>query len=383
MRKYVNLMKKIMLIFGTRPEAIKMSPLIKELQNDKFLKPIVVVTAQHRDMLDSVLQTFNIIPDHDLNIMTQNQSLSEITSKCLTLLENVVDKEKPDMILVHGDTTTTFVGTLVAFYRQITIGHVEAGLRTWDKYSPFPEEINRQAVGLMADLNFAPTESAARNLLNEQKDPSSICITGNTGIDAMKTTIQKNYYSEILSKYKDKKILLLTTHRRENIGEPMHNIFKSIRNIVHENKDVAVIYPMHKNPKVREIAQLYLTNIERVELIEPLDVLDFHNFANNSYMLLTDSGGIQEEAPSLNKPVLVLRNTTERPEGVKAGTLKVVGTSEENIYEEIKNLLDNKLEYIKMSKAQNPYGDGKASMRICENIKYYFNISNEKPEDFK
>lgn len=375
-------MKKIMTVFGTRPEAIKMAPLVKELQKTKDLMPVVVITAQHREMLDGVLKTFDIIPDYDLDIMEQNQTLSKITSKVLTKLEGIIQREKPDMILVHGDTMTTFAGGLTAFYNQISIGHVEAGLRTWDKYSPFPEEMNRQMVGIMSDLHFAPTINAAQNLLKENKLENSIVVTGNTAIDAMKTTIKDNYYSKIISKHKDKKVILLTAHRRENIGEPMHQIFKAVRNIADYYEDVIIIYPMHKNPKVREIAEIYLTNHDRIELIEPLDVIDFHNFANQSYLILTDSGGVQEEAPSLGKPVLVLRDTTERPEGVEAGTLKVIGTSTEAIFESTKILLEDENQYAKMSKARNPYGDGNASQRICENIKYYFNIIDEKPRPF-
>ncbi|MBF2778747.1 non-hydrolyzing UDP-N-acetylglucosamine 2-epimerase [Staphylococcus saprophyticus] len=375
-------MKKIMTVFGTRPEAIKMAPLVKELQKTKDLMPVVVITAQHREMLDGVLKTFDIIPDYDLDIMEQNQTLSKITSKVITKLEGIIQKEKPDMILVHGDTMTTFAGGLTAFYNQISIGHVEAGLRTWDKYSPFPEEMNRQMVGIMSDLHFAPTINAAQNLIRENKLENSIVVTGNTAIDAMKTTIKDNYYSKIISKHKDKKVILLTAHRRENIGEPMHQIFKAVRNIADYYEDVIIIYPMHKNPKVREIAEIYLTNHDRIELIEPLDVIDFHNFANQSYLILTDSGGVQEEAPSLGKPVLVLRDTTERPEGVEAGTLKVIGTSTEAIFESTKILLEDENQYAKMSKARNPYGDGNASQRICENIKYYFNIIDEKPRPF-
>lgn len=375
-------MKKIMTIFGTRPEAIKMAPLVKELQNNLNLEPLIVISAQHREMLDSVLKTFNIIPDYDLDVMKSNQSLSQLTSRLLVKLDEVIKKEQPDMILIHGDTTTTFVGCLVAYYNQIPIGHVEAGLRTWDKYSPFPEEINRQIVGTMADLNFVPTFKAARNLLDENKVESSIAITGNTAIDAMKTTIKDNYYSEIISKHIGKRFILLTTHRRENIGEPMHNIFKSIRKIADSYEDVVIVFPIHKNPKVREIANIYLDNHERIELIEPLDVKDFHNFASKSYLILTDSGGVQEEAPSLGKPVLVLRDTTERPEGVDAGTLKIIGTCAEEILNYTKRLLDDENYYNKMSKARNPYGDGQASRRICENIEFYFNLTNERPKDF-
>lgn len=376
-------MKKIMTIFGTRPEAIKMAPLVKELQKSDGLNPIVVITAQHREMLDGVMKTFNIKPDYDLDIMEKNQTLSKITSKVIIKLEEVIKKEKPDMILVHGDTMTTFAGGLAAFYNQVAIGHVEAGLRTWNKYSPFPEEMNRQMVGTMSDLNFAPTNVAAKNLKDENKDENKIVVTGNTAIDAMKTTINKDYYSEVTEKHNGKRVILLTSHRRENIGEPMHNIFKAVKKIADEFEDVVVVYPMHKNPKVREIADIHLDNHERIELIEPLDVFDFHNFANQSYLILTDSGGVQEEAPSLGKPVLVLRDTTERPEGVEAGTLKVIGTSTEAVYNSTKELLENKEQYVEMSKARNPYGDGYASQRICENIKYYFGLIENKPDPFE
>lgn len=376
-------MKKIMTIFGTRPEAIKMAPLVKELEKNENLEPIVVITAQHREMLDSVLQIFDVKPDHDLNIMKANQTLAELTSRITTKLDEVIKKEQPDMVLVHGDTTSTFVGGLTAFYNKIPIGHVEAGLRTWNKYSPFPEEMNRVMVGNLADLNFAPTDTSANNLRNENKTKGSIAVTGNTAIDAMKTTIKEDYFSDILQKHNDKKIVLLTAHRRENIGEPMHNIFKAVKQLVEEYKDIVVVYPMHKNPKVREIANQYLENHSRIELIEPLDVIDFHNFANQSHIILTDSGGVQEEAPSLGKPVLVLRDTTERPEGVQAGTLKVVGTDFESVIKETKFLLDNKEEYVKMSQASNPYGDGEASRRICENIEYYFGLTEKKPKFFK
>lgn len=375
-------MKEIMTIFGTRPEAIKMAPLVKELEKSRTLNPIVVVTAQHREMLDGVLDTFEIQPDFDLDIMKKNQTLSEITANVLIKLDEVVKLKKPDMILVHGDTSTTFAGSLVAFYNQIPIGHVEAGLRTWNKYSPFPEELNRQMVSVMSDLNFAPTKTAAKNLLEENKKAESIAITGNTAIDAMSYTIKDDYYSSIIEKHKDKRILLLTAHRRENLGTSMHNIFKGIKRIVEEYEDIVVVYPMHKNPKVREIAKKYLANHNRIELIEPLGVTDFHNFANRAYLILTDSGGVQEEAPSLGKPVLVLRDTTERPEGVEAGTLKVIGTSTDSIYNQTKKLLDDIKIYEEMSKASNPYGDGNAAKRICENIDYYFGLRSERPQPF-
>jgi len=375
-------MKKVMIIFGTRPEAIKMAPLVKAIEQNKNLEANIVITAQHREMLDSVLEIFAVQPHHDLNIMKKNQTLAELTSRALIKLDEVIKEEKPDIVLVHGDTTSTFVGSLAAFYNQVPVGHVEAGLRTGNKYSPFPEELNRLMVGNMAELNFAPTQKAAENLILENKVKDSIYVTGNTAIDALKTTIQKDYVSETISKYKDKQILLLTAHRRENIGEPMHHIFKAVRDIADEYPDLVVVYPIHKNPKVREIASEYLKGHNRIELIEPLDVLDFHNFANQSHLILTDSGGVQEEAPSLGKPVLVLRDNTERPEGVKAGTLKVIGTEYDSIMRETKRILDNKEAYQQMSKASNPYGDGNTSQRICEIIEYYFGIRNKKPEEF-
>ncbi|HCY8318916.1 TPA: UDP-N-acetylglucosamine 2-epimerase (non-hydrolyzing) [Staphylococcus aureus] len=375
-------MKKIMTIFGTRPEAIKMAPLVKALEQEKMLEPIVVVTAQHREMLDSVLSTFEIKPKYDLNIMKSGQTLSEITSKSITQLEQVIQLEKPDMVLVHGDTMTTFAGGLAAFYNQVPIGHVEAGLRSYDKYSPFPEEVNRQLVGVLADLHFAPTKNAASHLLSEGKYSESVVVTGNTAIDAMKYTVDDNYKSNIMDKYHDKKFILMTAHRRENIGQPMENVFKAVRRLIDEYTDLALVYPMHKNPKVREVAQKILGSHDRIELIEPLDVIDFHNFAKQSYFILTDSGGIQEEAPSFNKPVLVLRSVTERPEGVDAGTLKVVGTHEQDVYRAAKELIDDERLYHQMSEALNPYGDGFASERIVNHIKYYLNLITEKPSDF-
>lgn len=375
-------MKKIMTIFGTRPEAIKMAPLVKALEQEKMLEPIVVVTAQHREMLDSVLSTFEIKPKYDLNIMKSGQTLSEITSKSITQLEQVIQLEKPDMVLVHGDTMTTFAGGLAAFYNKVPIGHVEAGLRSYDKYSPFPEEVNRQLVGVLADLHFAPTKNAASHLLSEGKYSESVVVTGNTAIDAMKYTVDDNYKSNIMDKYHDKKFILMTAHRRENIGQPMENIFKAVRRLIDEYTDLALVYPMHKNPKVREVAQKILGSHDRIELIEPLDVVDFHNFAKKSYFILTDSGGIQEEAPSFNKPVLVLRSVTERPEGVVAGTLKVIGTNKQNVYQATKELIDDERLYHQMSEASNPYGDGFASERIVNHIKYYLNLITEKPSDF-
>lgn len=362
-------MIKVMSVFGTRPEAIKMAPLVKELEKRKEIESIVCVTAQHREMLDQVLETFDIKPDYDLNIMKQGQTLSEITSRALMGLEEVIKKIKPDIVLVHGDTTTTFAGALAAFYNQVAIGHVEAGLRTYDKYSPFPEEMNRQMVDCMTDLYFAPTEISKENLLKQNISEDKIYVTGNTAIDAMSTTVKENYSHKELEWIKPgERMILLTAHRRENLGEPMRHIFKAIRRIVDEFNDVKVIYPIHLNPKVREVANEIFNDCDKVKLIEPLEVFDFHNFQNKSYIILTDSGGIQEEAPSLGKPVLVLRDTTERPEGIKAGTLKLVGTDEEVIYNETKKLLTDKKEYEMMSHASNPYGDGLASERIVNAI---------------
>lgn len=361
-------MIKVMTIFGTRPEAIKMAPLVKELESRKEIKSIVCVTAQHREMLDQVLNIFKIKPDYDLNIMKQGQSLSEITSRVLLGLEEVIKKEEPNIILVHGDTTTTFAGALAAFYNKVDIGHVEAGLRTYDKYSPFPEEANRIMVDRITDMYFAPTEVSKNNLLKENIDESKIYVTGNTAIDAMKYTISNNYKNSLFDWVGDSKLILLTAHRRENLGEPMYNIFKAVKRLVNDNKDIKVIYPIHLNPLVRKIANEVFEDNERIKLIEPLEVVDFHNFINKSYLILTDSGGIQEEAPSLGKPVLVLRDTTERPEGITAGTLKLVGTNENDIYNEATLLLNNKNEYNKMSKASNPYGDGNTSKYIVDAI---------------
>lgn len=365
-------MIKVLTIFGTRPEAIKMAPLVKELKKRNEIESFVCVTAQHREMLDQVLETFEIVPDYDLNIMQQGQTLTDITTRAIQGLEDIIKKVKPNIILVHGDTTTTFSGALAAFYNQVSIGHVEAGLRTYDKYSPYPEEINRQLVGCMADLHFAPTKLSASNLIEEGKNSKKIFITGNTAIDAMATTIKDNYYNEVFDWIGTDKMILLTAHRRENLGEPMYRIFRAIKRIVDEFDNVKVIYPIHKNPKVRKIANEIFGNSNKIKLIEPLEVVDFHNFINKSYFVMTDSGGIQEEAPSLGKPVLVLRDTTERPEGIGAGTLKLVGTDEETIYEETKNLLTNQVQYDLMSKASNPYGDGKASIRIVDEIINHF-----------
>ena len=360
---------KVMSVFGTRPEAIKMAPLVKELETREEIKSIVCVTAQHREMLDQVLETFEITPDYDLNIMKQGQTLAEVTTRALVGLEDVIKEAKPDIVLVHGDTTTTFAGALAAFYNQVAIGHVEAGLRTYDKYSPFPEEMNRQMVDCMTDMYFAPTNLSKDNLLKQNIPSEKIYVTGNTAIDAMKTTVSKEYNNEELDWIdENERLILLTAHRRENLGDPMRNIFKAIRRLCDEFPDIKVIYPIHKNPKVREVANEIFDGCDKVRLIEPLEVFDFHNFQNKSYIIMTDSGGIQEEAPSLGKPVLVLRDTTERPEGIDAGTLKLVGTDEETIYNEAKILLTDEKAYEKMSKASNPYGDGHASERIADAI---------------
>lgn len=365
-----------MTIFGTRPEAIKMAPLVKEIQADDRFNSIVVVTAQHREMLDQVLEIFQLRPDYDLNIMKNSQTLTDITASVLKELNPVLTESKPDIVLVHGDTTTTLAASISAFYHQIKIGHVEAGLRTWNKYSPFPEEMNRQLTDVLSDIYFAPTQQSKENLLSGNHLEKNIFVTGNTAIDAMKYTINKSYKNEILDRVNNKKIILVTMHRRENLGQPMENVFKAINRLVEEFKDIVIIFPMHKNPKVRELAKSILIKSERIELIEPLDVVDFHNFANNSYLILSDSGGVQEEAPSLGVPVLVLRDTTERPEGIIAGTLKLVGTDEEKVYNEAKNLLIDANEYKNMSRATNPYGDGKASIRILDAISDIFETNN-------
>ena len=359
---------KVMTIFGTRPEAIKMAPLVKELKKREEIECIVCVTAQHREMLDQVLEAFNIEPDYDLNIMSQGQTLSDITTRALKGLEEVIKNIKPDIVLVHGDTTTTFAGALAAFYNQVDVGHVEAGLRTWNKYSPFPEEMNRQMVGIIADMHFAPTENSKKSLLKEGKKEENIYVTGNTAIDALATTVKETYKHPIFDWVGNNRLILLTAHRRENLGEPMRHMFKAIKRVVDEHQDVRVVYPVHLNPKVKNVADEILGNDDRIKLIEPLEVIDFHNFINKAYIILTDSGGIQEEAPSLGKPVLVLRDTTERPEGIEAGTLKLAGTEEETIYKLTTELLENKETYEKMSKASNPYGDGKASQRIANEI---------------
>lgn len=359
-------MKKIMIVFGTRPEAIKMAPVVMELKKRKCFKTVVCVTGQHRQMLDQVLEIFGIVPDYDLSIMKDKQTLFDITTGILNKIKDVLTKEKPDVVLVHGDTSTTFVTALACYYLQIPVGHVEAGLRTYNIYSPYPEEFNREAVGIISSYNFAPTEVSKANLLREGKSSETVYVTGNTVIDALQTTVKKDYYHPDLEWALDSRLILLTAHRRENLGAPMHSMFRAIRRIVDETPDVKVIYPIHMNPIVRQAASEELGNDDRIRIIEPLDVLDFHNFMARSYLILTDSGGIQEEAPSLGKPVLVMRDTTERPEGIEAGTLKLVGTDESTIYACFKELLENKDAYNKMSRAVNPYGDGKASIRIAD-----------------
>lgn len=359
-------MKKVMLVFGTRPEAIKMCPLVNELKKREELQTIVCVTGQHRQMLDMVLEAFDVTPDYDLSIMKDKQTLFDVTTNILNRIKEVLEKEKPDVVLVHGDTSTTFVTALACFYLQIPVGHVEAGLRTYNIYSPYPEEFNRQAVSIISKFNFAPTELSKQNLLKEGKDPDSIYVTGNTAIDALKTTVRENYTHPELEWANGSRLIMITAHRRENLGEPMRHMFKAIRRVMDEHPDVKAIYPIHMNPVVREIADEFLGGDDRIHIIEPLDVLDFHNFLSRSYLILTDSGGIQEEAPSLGKPVLVMRDTTERPEGIAAGTLKLVGTEEETIYNEFSRLLSDKEEYDAMSKASNPYGDGHACERIAD-----------------
>lgn len=359
-------MKKVMLVFGTRPEAIKMCPLVKELKKRKNLKTIVCVSGQHRQMLDQVLKVFNVKPDYDLSIMKDKQTLFDITVNILNNIRKILEKEKPDIVLVHGDTSTTFVTSLACYYLQIPVGHVEAGLRTYDIYSPYPEEFNRQAVSLIAKYNFAPTELSKMNLIKEGKKDSTIYITGNTAIDALKTTVKDKYKSDITDWANDSRLIVLTAHRRENLGEPLEHMFRAIKKIVDEFNDIKVVYPIHMNPVVRDTAKKILGNCNRIRIIEPLDVLDFHNLLAKSYLILTDSGGIQEEAPSLGKPVLVMRDTTERPEGIKAGTLKLVGTKEETIYQEFKKLLINKKAYNAMANASNPYGDGTACKKIAD-----------------
>ena len=361
-------MKKVMVVFGTRPEAIKMCPLVKALQAQDSIETVVCVTAQHREMLDQVLEAFNVVPDIDLNIMKSEQSLFSITSDVLLMMEKTIREVNPDVVLVHGDTTTGFVSALAALYLQVPVGHVEAGLRTYNIYSPFPEEFNRQGIGLIAKYHFAPTETAKKHLLDEGKPCEDIIVTGNTGIDALKTTVIDSFTDEMMEWVGNDRLILITAHRRENIGEPMKNMFNAIKRVLDEHEDIKAIYPIHMNPRVREIADEILKGEERLKLIEPLDVFRFHNYMAKSYLILTDSGGIQEEAPSLGKPVIVMRDTTERPEGVEAGTLVLSGTNEESIYNVFTELLTNRSLYDKMSKAINPYGDGHASERIAEYI---------------
>lgn len=359
-------MKKVMLVFGTRPEAIKMCPLVNELKTRPQIQTVVCVTGQHRQMLDQVLEAFHVVPDYDLSIMKERQTLFDVTTNILNDIKVVLEQEKPDVVLVHGDTSTTFATALSCFYLQIPVGHVEAGLRTYNIYSPYPEEFNRQAVGIIAKYNFAPTETSKNNLLREGKDAGSIYVTGNTAIDALKTTVRESYSHPELDWASGSRLIMLTAHRRENLGEPMHNMFRAIRRVMEEHPDVKAIYPIHMNPVVRKAAEEELGGLDRVHIIPPLDVLDFHNFLARSYMILTDSGGIQEEAPSLGKPVLVMRDTTERPEGIAAGTLKLVGTDEETIYTQFKLLLEDKDAYDAMAHASNPYGDGFACRRIAD-----------------
>lgn len=376
---------KVMTVFGTRPEAIKMAPLVLKLKKDKRFDEVTGVSAQHREMLDQVLNIFKIKPDYDFNIMHKNQTLEDITSKVMIDLSKVIKEEKPDIVLVHGDTTTSFAASLATFYQQTTLGHVEAGLRTWNKYSPYPEEMNRQMTDDLADLYFAPTELSKSNLLKENHHAENIFVTGNTAIDALEQTVQKDYHHAVMDEITPgNKVILVTMHRRENQGEPMRRVFKVMRQVIDSHDDVEIIYPVHLSPRVQKVANEVLGGDPRIHLIEPLDVVDFHNLAKRSYFIMTDSGGVQEEAPSLGKPVLVLRDTTERPEGVKAGTLKLVGTQVEQVRESMLELLENKAAYEKMANAKNPYGDGHASDRIMDDIYYYFNKKTvQKPKDFE
>lgn len=378
---------KVLSIFGTRPEAVKMAPLVKALENTHNIKSSVCVTAQHREMLDQVLNIFNVKPQYDLNIMTKGQTLTQITTRALEGLEKILIEAKPDLILVHGDTTTTFIGALASFYHQIKVGHVEAGLRTYNKYQPFPEEMNRSLTGRLADLHFAPTDLSKENLLKEGIKEESIFVTGNTAIDALSTTINNNYQFNCKElntiDYKNKKVIAMTAHRRENLGQPLINICNAIINILNKHDDVEVVYAVHKNPKVREIVDNILGSNKSIHLVEPLDLTDMHNLLNKAYIVMTDSGGIQEEVPSLGKPVLVLRNVTERPEGVKAGTLKIAGTEQENITKLACELITNKESYDKMSNAKNPYGDGQAADRIVKSIAYYFGLTSQSPKPFQ
>ena len=363
-------MKTVMLVFGTRPEAIKMCPLVKELKTRENMKTLVCVTGQHRQMLDQVLDIFSVVPDYDLSVMKEKQTLFDITANILERIRQVLLEAKPDVVLVHGDTSTTFATALACFYLQIPVGHVEAGLRTYDIYSPYPEEFNRQAVGIIASYHFAPTQLAKDNLLREGKREDGIYVTGNTAIDALRTTVREQYTHPELEWAADSKLIIITAHRRENLGEPMHQMFRAIRRIIDEHPDVKAIYPIHMNPAVRKAAQEELGGCERLHIIEPLDVLAFHNFLARSHIILTDSGGIQEEAPSLGKPVLVMRDTTERPEGIAAGTLKLVGTQESVIYESFRQLLEDRQAYDRMAQANNPYGDGLASRRIADILEF-------------
>lgn len=375
---------KVMTVFGTRPEAIKMAPLVHELKkHPDSIEPIVCVTAQHRQMLDQVLEIFEIEPDIDLNIMKDRQTLVDVTVRALESLDQVMKTAKPDIVLVHGDTTTTFVASLAAYYNQIAVGHVEAGLRTWDKYSPFPEEMNRQLTGVMADLHFSPTDGSADNLRRENKPEEAIYITGNTAIDALHTTVRDDYQHPVLEQVQGKRMVLMTAHRRENLGEPMRRIFRAVRRLVEQHDDIVVVYPVHLNPAVQEVAQEILAGHERVHLIQPLDAFDFHNFARRAHLILTDSGGVQEEAPSLGVPVLVLRDTTERPEGIDAGTLKLAGTDEEQVYRLANELLTDSVAYETMAQAANPYGDGFASERIVQAILHHFGKQSVRPEPFR
>ena len=376
---------KVMTVFGTRPEAIKMAPLVLKLKSDARFEEVTVVTAQHREMLDQVLDIFKIKPDYDFNIMHKNQTLADITTKVMTMLTDTIKKEKPDVVLVHGDTTTSFAASLATFYEQTTLGHVEAGLRTWNKYSPFPEEMNRQLTDVLSDLYFAPTSLSKQNLLKESHPEDNIFITGNTAIDALHETVQKDYHHDVLDEIKPgNRVILVTMHRRENQGEPMRRVFKGMKQVVDSHDDVEIIYPVHLSPRVQAVAKEVLGGDSRIHLIDPLDVVDFHNLAQRSYFIMTDSGGVQEEAPSLGKPVLVLRDTTERPEGVEAGTLKLVGTEVDKVRTEMVKLLEDKAAYEEMANAKNPYGDGHASDRIMDAIAYYFDKANTKrPAEFE
>lgn len=379
---------KVMTVFGTRPEAIKMAPLVKELQKhpDHFTCK-VAVTAQHREMLDQVLDLFKIVPDHDLNIMLPNQTLYDVTVRALTGLQDVLAKEEPDMVLVHGDTTTTFVAGLAAFYRQIPVGHVEAGLRTGNKYSPYPEEMNRKLTGVIADLHFAPTATSRENLLREGVPPENIFVTGNTVIDALISTVKDDFHfaaGELEAiDYRNKRVLLVTTHRRENLGEPLRNVYRALAKIINNYPDVEIVFPVHKNPKVRQVVNEVLGNVDRVHLVDPLDYEPFVNLQNKSHIILTDSGGLQEEAPSLGKPVLVLRDTTERPEAIDAGTVEMVGTDKDKVLAACRRLLDDREAYLRMANAVNPYGDGKASGRIAQGLLHYFGKTSRRPDEFR